>query len=104
MQNPGIDYLTIALWLIKTGKNAVGPNSLAIASKATGGLHENVKKDSSIEKAMDAIGGEIHAQYSVGYRPSNDVPYGYHEIRVVVDHPGVSVRTRPGYYLAPPES
>ncbi|MGH9712003.1 MAG: VWA domain-containing protein [Candidatus Acidiferrales bacterium] len=104
MQNPGIDYLQIALWLIKTGKNAVGPNSLAIASKATGGLHENVKKDSSIEKAMDAIGGEIHAQYSIGYRPSSDVPYGYHEIKVVVDRPRVSVRTRPGYYLAPPES
>jgi VWFA-related protein len=104
MQNPGIDFSAIALWLIKTGRNAIGPNSLAIASKATGGLHVNVKKDGSIEKAMDAIGGEIHAQYTLGYQPSKDVPYGYHEIKVVVDRPGVSVRTRPGYYLAPPES
>lgn len=104
MQDSGIDFSTIALWLIKTGKNAVGPNSLAIASKATGGLHVNVKKDGSIEKAMDEIGGEVHAQYTLGYRPSKDVPYGYHEIKVVVDRPGVSVRTRPGYYLAPPES
>jgi VWFA-related protein len=104
MQDSGIDFSTIALWLIKTGKNAVGPNSLAIASKATGGLHVNVKKDGSIEKAMDEIGGEVHAQYTLGYRPSKDVPYGYHEIKVVVDRPGVSVRTRPGYYLVPPES
>jgi VWFA-related protein len=104
MQNPGIDYLAIAIWLLKTGRNAVGPNSLAIASKATGGLHVNVKKDGSIEKAMDAIGGEIHAQYTLGYRLASDVPYGYHEIKVVVDRPGTSVRTRPGYYLAPPES
>jgi VWFA-related protein len=103
MQQTG-DLVPLAIWLIKTGMNAVGPNSLAIASKATGGLHENVKKDSSIEKAMDAIGGEIHTQYSLGYRPSSDVPYGYHEIKVVVDRPGVSVRTRPGYYLAPPDS
>ena len=99
-----IDYSVLLLWLIKTGKNAIGPNALGIASKATGGLHVNVKKDASIEKAMDAIGGEIHAQYTLGYRPSKDVPYGYHEIKVVVDRPGVSVRTRPGYYLAPPES
>jgi VWFA-related protein len=103
MQESG-DLSALLLWLIKTGKNAVGPNSLGIASKATGGLHVNVKKDGSIEKAMDAIGGEIHAQYTLGYRPSSDIPYGYHEIKVVVDRPGVSVRTRPGYYLAPPES
>jgi len=104
MQDPGIDFSAIALWLIKTGKNAVGPNALSIASKATGGLHVNVKKDGTIQKAMDAIGGEIHAQYTLGYRPSKDLPYGYHEIKVVVDRPGVSVRTRPGYYLSPPES
>jgi len=104
MSNPGIDYLTIALWLIKTGKNAVGPNALKIASAATGGAFVNVKRDRAIEKAMDAIGAEIHAQYSIGYRPSNEEPFGYHEIKIVVDRPGSSVRTRPGYYIAPPES
>ena len=31
--------LALAVWLVKTGKNAIGPNSLDIASKATGGLH-----------------------------------------------------------------
>ena len=103
MQESG-DLSALLIWLIKTGKNAIGPNALGIASKATGGLHVNVKKDGSIEKAMDAIGGEIHAQYTLGYRPSSDVQWGYHEIRVVVDRPGVSIRTRPGYYLAPPES
>jgi VWFA-related protein len=99
-----IDYSAIALWLIKTGKNAVGPNALKIASAATGGAFVNVKRDRAIEKAMDAIGAEIHAQYSIGYRPSNEEPFGYHEIKIVVDRPGSSVRTRPGYYIAPPES
>lgn len=99
-----IDYSAIALWLVKTGLNAVGPNALKIASAATGGAFVNVKRDRAIEKAMDAIGGEIHAQYSIGYRPSNEEPFGYHEIKIVVDRPGSSVRTRPGYYIAPPES
>jgi hypothetical protein len=31
-----------------------------------------------------------------------DDPEGYHEIKVVVDRPNVSLRTRPGYYVAPP--
>ena len=97
-----IDLLALAVWLVKTGKNAIGPNSLDIASKATGGLHVNTVKDHSIQKAMDEIGGELHAQYTVGYRPPGDAPTGYHEIRVEIDRPGVTVRTRPGYYIAPP--
>lgn len=97
-----IDLMALAVWLVKTGKNAIGPNSLEIASKATGGLHLNTMKDRSIQKAMDAIGGELHAQYTLGYRPPGDEPTGYHEIKVTVDRPGVEVRTRPGYYIAPP--
>ena len=101
-QDPGINYTAIAIWLIKTGKNAIGPNSLAIASKATGGMFLNAKRDRTIQKAVDEIGGEIHAQYSLGYRPPPNVESGYHEIKVTVDREGVSVRTRPGYYLPPP--
>jgi hypothetical protein len=51
---------------------------------------------------MDEIGGELHAQYTLGYRPPGDEPSGFHEIRVTVDRPGVKLRTRPGYYLPPP--
>ena len=103
-QQGNIDYLALAIWLIKTGKNALGPNSLEIASKATGGLHLNTMRDRTIERALDSIGGEIHAQYTLGYRPPGDEPSGFHDIKVVVDRPGVTVRSRPGYYLPPPDS
>jgi Ca-activated chloride channel homolog len=96
------DLGALAVFLVTTGKNALGPNSLAVASKATGGLHVDAVRDSSIEKAIDEIGGELHAQYSIGYRPPGDELSGYHEIKVEIDRPGVSVRTRPGYYIAPP--
>lgn len=96
------DLLALAMWLVKTGKNALTTNSLAVASEATGGLHVATMKDRSIEKAIDEIGGELHAQYTIGYRPHADDPEGYHEIKVVVDRANVSVRTRPGYYVAPP--
>ena len=99
MQGSG-DLMDLALWLLETGKNAIGPNSLAVSSKSTGGLHINTMKDRSIEKAMDAIGGELHAQYTIGYRPQDDKASGYHEIKVTVDKSGVTLRTRPGYYLA----
>jgi VWFA-related protein len=92
----------LAEWLVKTGMNAVGPNSLEVASKATGGLHVNTMKDRAFQKAMDEIGGELHAQYTLGYRPPGDEPSGYHEIKITVDRPGVTIRTRPGYYIPPP--
>jgi VWFA-related protein len=97
-----IDLLALAEWLVKTGMNALGPNSLAVASKSTGGLHFNTMRDRSIEKALDEIGGELHAQYTLGYRPPGDEVSGYHEIKVDVDRSGVTVRTRPGYYIPPP--
>jgi VWFA-related protein len=100
--NDSPDLLALAVWLVKTGKNALSTNSLAVASEATGGLHLATMKDRSIEKAVDEIGGELHAQYTIGYRPHEADPEGYHEIKVVVDRPNVSVRTRPGYYIAPP--
>ncbi|MFZ0583300.1 MAG: VWA domain-containing protein [Candidatus Acidiferrales bacterium] len=96
------DLMALAVWLVKTGKNALGMNSLAVASEATGGLHLATMKDRSIDKAVDEIGGELHAQYTIGYRPHDADPEGYHEIKVVVDRPNVSVRSRPGYYIAPP--
>jgi VWFA-related protein len=102
-QGGNIDLLALAIWLVRTGKNAITPNALAVASKATGGLDENVKKDSLIEKAMDEIGGELHAEYTLGYRPVGTELTGYHEIKVKVGRPNVTVRTRPGYYIAPPE-
>jgi Ca-activated chloride channel homolog len=98
------DLLALAVFLVKTGKNALTANSLAVASQATGGLHVATMRDRSIEKAIDDIGGELHAQYTIGYRPVGEDPEGYHEIKVVVNRPNVSVRTRPGYYVAPPAS
>jgi VWFA-related protein len=97
-----MDLGALALWLVSTGKNLVTPNSLAIASKATGGFHANIRRDGSIEKAMDSIGGELHAEYTISYHPPGDEPSGYHEIKITVDKPGLTVRTRPGYYIPPP--
>jgi len=98
-----MDLGALLIWLVKTGKNAIGKNSLELASEATGGLHLNSMHDRNIQKVLDQIGGEIHTQYTLGYRPAGDEPSGYHEIKVSVDRPGVQVRTRPGYYIPPPE-
>jgi len=102
-QYGNIDLLSLAIWIVQHASNEVKNQALEVAAAATGGMHVGTLRDRSIEKAMDAIGGELHAQYTLGYRPPGDEPSGFHEIKVSVTRPGVKVRTRPGYYLPPPE-
>lgn len=99
-----IDLFALVVWMVQRAANAVGQNSLELAAVATGGLNLSTFRDRSIEKALDQIGGELHAQYLLSYRPTGTGPSGYHEIKVEVTRPGVKVRSRPGYYVAPPES
>jgi VWFA-related protein len=96
-----IDLLSLAIWVVQHASNAVKNHALEVAAQATGGMHIRTMKDRSIEKAMDEIGGELHAQYTLSYHPPGDEPSGFHEIKVTVARPGVKIRTRPGYYLPP---
>jgi VWFA-related protein len=102
MGNGGMPLLPLIIWLVQHGANALGKNSLDIAAQATGGLYEGTFKDRSIEKAMNAIGNSLHAEYLLGYTPPGKQPYGYHQIEVRILAPHLKIRTRPGYYLAPP--
>ena len=103
-QQGNIDLLALAIWIVQRAANVAREHSLAVASEATGGAFMSTFKDRTIEKAMDQIGGELHTQYVLGYEPPGNEPSGYHEIKVTVSRPGLKVRTRPGYYLAPPSA
>lgn len=98
-----IDLMSLAVWVVQHAEAAVKERPLEVATTATGGLYRSTVKDASIEKAIDDIGGELHAQYTLSYRPAGTGTAGYHEIRVqVVDRRMLTVRSRPGYYLGAP--
>jgi hypothetical protein len=85
----------------------VKANALEVATTATGGAHLAAFKDRSIEKCIDEIGGELHAQYTISYTPTDAGVPGYHEIKVNLlrkDAKNLKIRARPGYYLGQPES
>ena len=103
-RDANIDLLALAVWAIQHVHNEVKDHALEVATIATGGAHLSTFKDRSIETAIDRIGGELHAQYSLSYTPTGTEPVGYHEIKVEVTRPGLKVRARPGYYLPPPAS
>lgn len=99
-----IDFMALAVWLLQHAEHVVKDNALEIATSGTGGMHVATFRDRSIEQAIDQIGSELHAQYTVAYRPSGAEPSGFHNIKVEVKRSGITVRARPGYYVAPPES
>lgn len=110
MQIPGnggppggtLDLMPVAIWLITRGTNEIKNHQLEVAAAATGGVHYRAFRDRTIRTALDQIGTELHAQYIVGYQPAPDRKPGFHEIKVTVTRPNVTVRTRLGYLLAAP--
>ncbi len=106
-QPQGVNLLALAVWAVMHAKDQVTAHQLEIAAAATGGLHVSTWKDRTIEKVIDEMGGELHAQYTLTYTPSGENTDGYHEISVTVSKEkerGLKVRARPGYYLGAPES
>jgi VWFA-related protein len=92
----------LAIWAVMHAKDKVTAHQLEIAAAATGGEHVPTWKDRTIEKVIDEIGGELHSQYTLSYAPTGTETEGYHEISVKVDRTDLTVRARPGYYLAEP--
>jgi VWFA-related protein len=92
----------LAVWVIMHAKDKVTSRQLEIAAAATGGVHVSAWKHQTLEKVLDEIGGELHAQYTITYAPTGIDGEGYHEISVLLDRKDLTVRARPGYYLAPP--
>jgi VWFA-related protein len=97
---PYFDLVTPAIWLVTRGTNEIKNHQLEMAAAATGGVHYRALGDRTIRTALDRIGSELHAQYVLSYRPSSEQASGFHQIKVTVARPEVTVRTRPGYFVA----
>jgi VWFA-related protein len=99
LENTSGDIGAVGIWIVQHVKATVKENALEVAAAATGGEHLAAFKDRTIEKGVSQIAGELHAQYTLGYRPISGNEPGFHNISVQVDRPGMKVRARPGYFL-----
>jgi VWFA-related protein len=99
-----VDLLNAIRTLVTTLQHTRKDDALELYAQGTGGLHYSPWRRSNFEDSLNQIGQDLHNQYLVSYRPSNREHLGFHHIEVRVSRPGVTVRTRPGYYVgAPPE-
>lgn len=94
----------VAAWILWALKHATATarDPLKMTAAATGGLYQSTFDDNSIEVAIDQIGAELTAQYTLSYRLPRTDAGGYHKIRVdVVNGRKLKARSRPGYYVGP---
>ena len=99
IENTSADLGAVAIWIVQHVKATVKENALQVAAAATGGENISAYKDRTIEKSLSTIARELHAQYTLGYRPAGGNRPGFHKIEVSVDVGGLKVRARPGYFL-----
>lgn len=64
----------------------------------TGGRVYSFATERALEAAITDIGADLNSQYLLSYSPNDKDESGFHSIRVVVDRPGLKIRTRPGYW------
>ena len=79
-------------------KNIFWDHPLEAYAKSTGAVYLHGFSRGAVERAVLEISRELRSQYLVTYRPNNLNQGGFHTIKVIVDRPGVKVRTRPGYF------
>jgi VWFA-related protein len=64
----------------------------------TGGQVYNFATERGLEQAVSDIGKNLNSQYILSYSPNNADEPGFHNIKVSVNRPGLTIRTRPGYW------
>jgi VWFA-related protein len=64
----------------------------------TGGRIYSFATTRGLEDAITDIGKDLNSQYLLSYSPSNNDEPGFHTIRVLVNRPGLKIRTRSGYW------
>jgi VWFA-related protein len=64
----------------------------------TGGQTYTFATERGLERAISDIGKDLNSQYLLSYSPTNKDEPGFHNIKVSVNRPGLTVRVRPGYW------
>ena len=100
----GVDLLGLARLVVEHARSAETRQALELGAVATGGAYFSTYKKNTLQRVLDEIGGELHAQYSLSYSPTDPDSVGFHtiEVRLVpATNRRLEVRARPGYYIAP---
>ncbi len=80
-------------------RSTVLHNHLESYADYTGGVFYSHWKGHKLQDQLSAISKEIQSQYELAYAPNDFGQTGFHRIEIQVDRPGVTIRTRAGYFV-----
>ncbi|MBZ5602436.1 MAG: VWA domain-containing protein [Acidobacteriia bacterium] len=86
--------------IFDAAKGIFVPDPLDVYTKYTGGREFSFKNQKTLERDVAQLGDELHSQYLLTFSPNNQDEGGYHRIVVDIAKPGLTVRTRDGYWIA----
>lgn len=94
------NFIPLFVDIFKQAKAIFVDNPVEVYTKFSGGKEHSFVTQKDLERAIGAIGDELHSEYLLTYTPTNKDEGGFHDIVVTVNRPGAKVRTRPGYWVA----
>jgi VWFA-related protein len=98
-QGQSVDLLKIVGEIMRLGKT----NAATAFTDFSGGTRLSFLKQRGLETALARIGEELHAQYMLSFTAPAESTAEFHKIEVrVKNRPELTIRTRPGYWLAGP--
>jgi VWFA-related protein len=100
LNGQSMQLLPVIVEIFRAGRGVFVDNPVEVFTKYTGGKETGFMNMKDLERAVSAIGRELHNQYMISYNPSNKEEGGLHTLRVEVTRPGLEVRTRGGYWMA----
>ena len=100
LNGQSMQLLPLITEIFRASRGIFVDNPVEVFTKYTGGKETGFVNQKELERAVSAIGREIHNQYIISYNPSNKEEGGLHILRVTVTRPDLEVRTRGGYWMA----
>ncbi len=80
-------------------EDAAGLQYMLNLAKCSGGILVDATRADDLGSAFGKIAKELSSQYSLGYYPRNPDHDGrFHRVEVKITRPGLSARTKEGYY------
>jgi len=81
-----------------TARNLYGMREMDRLARETGGAAFDASKH-EVSELLTQVGEELRSMYDIGYSSTSPVPDGtFRKVQIRVKHPGMRVRTKPGYF------
>jgi VWFA-related protein len=95
------EFMPVLIEIYRDAKGIFKRNAVEVFTLGTGGSEFSYYLHHGLEDAIERIGEQLHAEYTVSYSPNNKDEGGFHEISVYVSSQlARRVQARPGYWVA----